>query len=247
MVRFSFFLVLTSFYAVGSKRTGGGILKTTQGFITKPIGPNQQLYYDLLQDVNVPLVVATGPAGCGKTLLACDYFARSYRAGSMSKLVLTRPFVAVDGEDLGFLPGGVRQKMEPWTQPVFDIFSQYFSSVELESMVKSGAIEVVPLGFMRGRSFHGAMIIADEMQNSSPTQMLMFLTRSGRGSKTIVTGDLQQSDLGFGVSNGLYDLITKLEDYSFDDIRHVHMNASDVQRSVLVSRILHLYSGLCGK
>jgi len=230
-----------SFVACSSKRAVVGVKSSASSFMgVSPIGANQKRYYDLLANVSVPLVVATGPAGCGKTLLACDSFAKSYMGGKMSKLVLTRPYVAVDGEELGYLPGGIQQKMEPWTRPVFDIFSQYFSSVELKKLLQMGVIEVVPLGFMRGRSFHRCMILADEMQNSSPSQMLMLLTRLGADSKMVVTGDLGQSDLKVD-GNGLADLMGRLGRYPYSDISHVALDSGDVQRSVVVSRILQLY------
>jgi len=214
--------------------------------VISPVGVNQDFYAAALRNASVPIVVVTGPAGSGKTLLACDLFAQRYAAGNLTRLVLTRPYVPVDGESLGFLPGSVHKKMEPWTHPLFDILQMYFSKVQLDSMMKSGVIDVVPLGFMRGRTFHHTLVIADEMQNASPSQMLMLLTRMGRESKLVITGDLAQSDLPVvapGAKNGLQDLVTRLASYPFDDICHVGLTANDVQRSLVVARILtSLYS-----
>jgi phosphate starvation-inducible PhoH-like protein len=167
----------------------------------------------------------------------------------VERIVITRPLVSVDEEELGFLPGSIVNKMDPWTRPIFDIFREFYSVGQIHSMIENGVIEISPLAYMRGRTFKRAFIIADEMQNSSPTQMLMVLTRIGHGSKLVITGDLKQSDRSD--SNGLGDFIRKLEVNCGSDgaggfgcsplIRFVEMNSVDVQRSQVVSSVLNLY------
>jgi len=235
-----FITLLMTFFCTASKKLP--LFKKHASLITsvQPIGPNQKRYFELLSNSSVPLVVATGPAGCGKTLLACDSMIQALEAGLVDKLVITRPHVAVDGEELGFLPGSITKKMEPWTHPVFDLFGSYLSSTKLQGLLKEGVIEVVPLGFMRGRTFDRCWVLADEMQNSSPNQMLMLLTRLGKGSRMTLTGDLAQSDLAVG-ANGLSDFLRRSQFYPHDDIGFVSLDGSDVQRSLLVSRLLELW------
>jgi len=180
---------------------------------------NARFYQALLESTS-PLVVAVGPAGTGKTYLPSKLAAAKLRSGALQKLILTRPAVTV-GENHGFLPGNVEKKMQPWTQPVMD------------HMHEKSRIEVCPLAFMRGRTFHNAWIIADEMQNSTPAQMKMALTRIGHGSKMIVTGDLSQIDVP---ESGLADLLMRMDRkylVEFDD--------NDVQRSEIIREILSWY------
>ena len=134
------------------------------------------------------ILVATGPAGTGKTAFACQAAINELYEGNVDKIVITRPAVAVAGEDLGFLPGGADSKMAPYMQPIVDCLCQVWEAQDLERLRASGVIEVVPLGFMRGRTFTRTMVIADEMQNSTPSQMKTTLTRLGERSKMIVTG-----------------------------------------------------------
>lgn len=245
MFRFVF-LTSTLFLAkVGSRKVGqgsGGLVRTGLPVGLRPIGPNQQLYAQVLADPAVSMVVCSGPAGSGKTMLACQSMITALEAGQVDRLVITRPHVAVDGEDLGFLPGSVLKKMEPWTHPVFDLFGSFLTKGRLQNMLKDGVVEVVPLGFMRGRTFDRTWVLADEMQNSSPTQMLMLLTRLGLSSKMVLTGDLAQSDRASSELNGLEDLVDRLASYSHGDIVHVGLKASDVQRSPVVRHVLELYS-----
>jgi len=205
----------------------------------EPVGANQLLYQRHLLNESVPLVVVTGPAGTGKTMLACHAMMNQLSLGRTEKLIVTRPYVSVDNEQIGFLPGNILQKMQPWTHPVFDQFHHCSSPTQVASFLKQGTIETVPLGFMRGRTFHNTWILADEMQNSSPAQMLMLLTRLGQHSKLIVTGDLAQSDVP-GL-NGLQDLLQRLGSYPYDDAALVTLGTEDIQRSRIVSRLLDLY------
>jgi phosphate starvation-inducible PhoH-like protein len=172
-----------------------------------PKTPHQRAYCRSLSDPDASIILGVGPAGTGKTLFACITAIQMLRRGEIQKIVLTRPVVAVE-EDLGFLPGNMVMKMDPWTRPIFDIFLEFYAQKDVDAMVQGGTIEISPLAYMRGRTFKRAFIIADEMQNSSPNQMLMLITRIGDGSKMVITGDLKQSDRS--ADNGLQDLLRKL-------------------------------------
>jgi phosphate starvation-inducible protein PhoH len=149
----------------------------------------------------------------------------------------------VEEEEIGFLPGNLIHKMDPWTRPVFDIFLEFYPQRELDFMLQTGIIEISPLAYMRGRTFKRAFIIADEMQNSSPNQMFMLTTRIGEKTKLVVTGDLKQSDRN--TTNGLSDIMEKVQKYNSLNndtmIRVVEMDAGDVRRSMVVSQILDIY------
>ncbi len=177
-----------------------------------------------------PIIVGTGPAGSGKTMLACQIAIEHIHSSFRGKVILTRPIVAAD-EDMGYLPGDIDKKMEPWTKPAYDIFEKYLSHNQLER-----CITVEPLGYMRGRTFDNTVIIADEMQNSTPNQMKMLLTRMGTNTKLIVTGDLEQSDLG--EHNGLAELIHKLGGMDLKYIEHVQMDDDDIVRHPAVGEVL---------
>lgn len=169
-------------------------------------GFNQNLYNNYLFDNEVKLVIAEGSPGCGKTLFACKAAVESlFHDDNIDKIVITRPVVSVENENIGFLPGDLNSKMNPWLIPIFDVLLQYFSKKELDKQISDGIIEISPLGFMRGRTFKNCFIIADEVQNTTPSQMLMMTTRIGENSKLILTGDLSQSDL-LG-TNGLQDIL----------------------------------------
>jgi len=211
-----------------------------------PKTTNQKAYWKYLNDPNVSIVLGTGPAGTGKTLFACNTAIQLLKRGDIQKIVLTRPVVAVE-EDLGFLPGNLVMKMDPWTRPIFDILLEFYSQKDVDAMVQSGVIEISPLAYMRGRTFKRAFIIADEMQNSSPNQMMMLTTRIGEGSKMVITGDLKQSDRS--ADNGLLDLMQKLRGFRLSKpeeagelrIRAVEMSMEDVERSAVVKQVLALY------
>jgi phosphate starvation-inducible protein PhoH and related proteins len=194
-----------------------------------PKTPGQCKYMLALRSPK-PIVIASGPAGSGKTMLACQIGMEHIQSTFRGKVILTRPIVAAD-EDMGYLPGDMDKKMEPWTKPMFDIFEKYLSHNQMD---RSIAIE--PLGYMRGRTFNNTIIIADEMQNSTPNQMKMLLTRIGENTKLIVTGDLEQSDLG--EDNGLAELIYKMSGMDLQYIEHVEMNDNDIVRHPAVNEIL---------
>ena len=200
---------------------------------------NQQTYVDYMKNSNVSVVFGVGPAGSGKTLFACSSAIQELKQGFIDRIIITRPIFSVD-EELGFLPGSVEQKMNPWTRPIFDIFSEFVSLSEIKQMVDNGVIEISPLAFMRGRTFKRSFIIADEMQNSSPKQMKMLLTRLGDESRMVITGDLKQSDRSN--DNGLYDFINRLKMFgTIGSIQYVELNDNDIQRSAVVSNILKIY------
>jgi phosphate starvation-inducible PhoH-like protein len=194
-----------------------------------PKTPGQCKYMLALRSPK-PIVVGTGPAGSGKTMLACHVALEHVSRFQRPRIVLTRPIVAAD-EDMGYLPGDMDQKMEPWTRPMYDIFEQSMTHTQMDR-----SITVEPLGYMRGRTFTDTLIIADEMQNSTPNQMKMLLTRIGEGTKLIITGDLEQSDLG--KDNGLENLIYKMQCQELEYITHVEMGDADIVRHPAVKEIL---------
>ena len=194
-----------------------------------PKTPGQCKYMLALRSPK-PIVVGTGPAGSGKTMLACHVALEHVSRFQRPRIVLTRPIVAAD-EDMGYLPGDMDQKMEPWTRPMYDIFEQSMTHTQMDR-----SITVEPLGYMRGRTFTDTLIIADEMQNSTPNQMKILLTRIGEGTKLIVTGDLEQSDLG--KDNGLENLIYKMQCQELEYITHVEMGDADIVRHPAVKEIL---------
>jgi phosphate starvation-inducible PhoH-like protein len=207
-----------------------------------PKTANQELYVSALRDPSVHILLGVGPAGTGKTLFACSQAIQELNRGSIQKIIFTRPVVPVE-EDIGFLPGSIINKMDPWTRPLFDVFMEYYPKGEIDSMVRNGIIEICPLAYMRGRTFKKSFIIADEMQNSSPNQMMMVTTRIGSGSKMVITGDLKQTDKP-GDLSGLKDFIKRLENYNdpYCGIQLVKFGSSDVLRSYIVTKVLELYS-----
>ena len=200
----------------------------------------QEEYISLLTDWNKQLVLATGPAGTGKSYLAVLAGIQALKSKEVQKIVITRPAVAAGDEQHGFLPGTITEKMAPWTQPIFDVMQEYYSVRDLTHMLEEKIIELAPLAFLRGRSFSNCWIIADESQNCSKPLMKMLLTRIGEGSKMIVTGDINQTDREFTNNNGLQDFISRLS-YCSDSIGTVDFDTADIQRSELVKEILYLY------
>ncbi len=207
-----------------------------------PRTPAQVRYVKALQNVSRPIVIATGPPGTGKTLFPCQIAAERYKSGDVQKIVLTRPIVCA-GEDLGYLPGSIENKMDPWTRPMFDIFENYFTRQRIKQMVDNKSIEISPLAYMRGRTFHDCFIIADEMQNATQQQMKMTLTRLGEGSQMAITGDTEQCDLPDPTLGGLSDLIFKLDGYKeqLEFIEQIVLNSEDIQRHPAVQEICDVY------
>jgi phosphate starvation-inducible PhoH-like protein len=198
--------------------------------------PGQDAYLQALK--NNTLVFATGPAGTGKTWLAVAHAVHLMERREVDRIVLSRPAVEA-GERLGFLPGDMREKVDPYLRPIYDAFYELMDRAMVERLLQSGEIEIAPLAFMRGRTLSNAAVILDEAQNTTAMQMKMFLTRLGEHSRMIVTGDPSQIDLPAGQTSGLDEavrLIGKLE-----DVAHCAFSAADVVRHELVSRIVGAY------
>jgi len=224
------------------------VLKFSSRNSKKPIylpkSENQQKYVDALNKDDISIILPVGPAGTGKTLFACLHATRELKNKNIDKIVLTRPVVTVD-EEIGFLPGDINRKMDPWTRPIFDIFLEVFSQRELDLMIQNRVIEVCPLAFMRGRTFKKTFILADEMQNSSPNQMMMIATRIGEGSKMVITGDLKQSDRQG--DNGLKHFLDKISVFEkrggeLDGISVCFLENKDIERSPIVAKVLDIWS-----
>jgi phosphate starvation-inducible PhoH-like protein len=203
-----------------------------------PRNKNQESYLQKLQDERKNIVFAIGPAGTGKTLLAVLNGIKLLQEGVIDKIIVTRPAVSVD-EDIGFLPGTLNEKMEPWTRPIFDVLGEYYQTKEIAQMLEDGIIEISPLAYMRGRTFKNAYIIADEMQNATQNQMKMLLTRLGENSTMVVTGDLAQADRL--KDNGLIDFIGKIEGRKTQHIDVVRFDQRDIERHKAVAEVLNLY------
>lgn len=214
----------------------------------KPKNYNQKVYIDMLVQPKPYVVIATGAAGSGKTLIATHIGLQKLKEDAVKKLIITRPTVGAGNESLGFLPGTLEKKMEPWVRPIHDILEYYYPKTKIQSMIRDGVIEISPLAYMRGRTFENAWIICDEAQNTTDAQMYMMLTRIGFQSKMVLTGDLEQCDLqGF---SGLKDFIDKWEVYSRDHMYNVEdvppidmvsFNADDVIRSEIVKEVIRIY------
>jgi len=202
-----------------------------------PRNTAQETYVDALLEKR--MVFAVGPAGTGKTLLAVLRAIKALREGEISKIIITRPAVSVD-EKHGFLPGDLNAKMEPWTRPIFDVFEEYYGLPETQRMLAEGTIEIVPLGFMRGRTFKYAYIIADEMQNATPDQTKMLLTRIGEGSSMVLTGDLKQHDRGFD-KNGLKDFLERLAAGKPASMSVCTFGIQHIERDPIVAEVLQIY------
>ncbi|NBP57514.1 PhoH family protein [bacterium] len=204
-----------------------------------PRNETQKSYIQKLQNEENSILFAIGPAGTGKTLLAVQAGIKFFQEGKVDKLIVTRPAVSVD-EDLGFLPGTLNQKMEPWTKPIFDVLGEYYSQRDIVEMLSEGVIEISPLAYMRGRTFKRAWIIADEMQNATANQMKMLLTRLGDQSRMVVTGDLAQADRL--EDNGLVEFCNLLGKHKrTEHIDIVRFEAKDIERHQAVKEVLSIY------
>ena len=204
-----------------------------------PRNLSQETYLELLKNPKKCIVFAIGPAGTGKTMLAVQMAIKQLKEGVITKIIVTRPAVSVD-EEHGFLPGTLNQKMEPWTKPIFDVFEEYYHPKDIQNMLEDGVIEISPLAYMRGRTFKNAFIVADEMQNATPSQMKMLLTRVGDNSRMVVTGDLNQADRP--KENGLLEfcnLYGQGGDYRM--IAMATFETKDIERHPVVREILKIY------
>ncbi len=186
------------------------------------------------------LIFGVGPAGTGKTYMAAAYAAQLLEQGKVQRLVLCRPAVEA-GERIGFLPGDMREKVDPYLRPLYDALYDMMPADKVERGIQTGQIEIAPLAFMRGRTLANAAIILDEAQNCTAMQMKMFLTRIGQGSKMIVTGDITQIDLPKDAASGLADILARIQ--PDDDIGIVRFTDTDVVRHPLVGKIIRAYEG----
>ena len=200
---------------------------------------NQETYIETLLDENKTIVFAMGPAGTGKTMLATQFAISLLQQGLIKKIVITRPTVAVDS-DVGFLPGDLLSKLAPWLVPIIEVFKEHYSVKQVEDMLKAEVIEAVSIGMVRGRNFKNAVVIADEMQNATPSQMKTLLTRVAEGSRMVITGDLKQFDRGFA-ENGLKDFVARVEQNRSEMIAVCHFSSVDIQRHPAVAEVLRIY------
>ena len=219
--------------------------RTAKKFTPRPIElrPKSRAQEDLilnLLDPNVHITVAVGPAGTGKSYLAMLAALQSLRQGRCRRVVLTRPAVGVEDEQHGFLPGDLVRKMEPWTRPLLDIMKEFYSPKEIVELIQDEIVEISPLAFMRGRTFKNAWIVADEMQNATPNQLKMLLTRIGENSKIVVTGDVEQTDKN-NAHNGLLDLCDRMRANAYAGLRLSELGTRDVQRHPIINSVLKMY------
>jgi len=208
---------------------------------TRPKNPHQEEYVAHLKNKTRKIIVATGPAGTGKTLFATEFGVKNFLLGTYEKLIFTRPSVSVD-EELGFLPGTLEEKMAPWVRPIYDVLYNFVTPKEVTALMEDKVIEIAPLGYMRGRTFKNCWIVADEMQNSTISQMKMLLTRLGENSRLVITGDLEQFDR-INELNGLDDFLNKFKGKRSSSISSFEFSRSDIQREEVVKEVLDIYSG----
>jgi phosphate starvation-inducible PhoH-like protein len=214
----------------------GDVVLTHRGRQVGPRTVNQKRYVDAIRGNTITFGI--GPAGTGKTYLATAMAVSAFFSKQVGRIILTRPAVEA-GESLGFLPGTVSEKVDPYFRPLFDALYDMMEGEKLAALIEKGEIEIAPLAFMRGRTLNDSFIILDEAQNTSPEQMKMFLTRLGFGSKMVVTGDVTQIDLPHSRVSGLVTVTDVLEE--IDDIDIVQFDGHDVVRHKLVQRIVNAY------
>ena len=218
---------------------------------TKPRNISQKKYMEILNDFSQKIVIATGPAGSGKTLLATEIGIKNFLEGTYEKLIFVRPAITTD-EDIGFLPGTLEDKLGPFIRPLYDILYNYITPQEVKELIDEKIIEIAPLAYMRGRTFKKCWIIADEMQNSSISQMKMMLTRLGEGTRLIITGDLEQNDRHDEI-NGLQDFLFRFKNKTnildldtnyrtLESITSLEFNTNDIERSEVVKEVLNIYN-----
>ena len=231
-------------YIIGTVRGGEKLERfgddcicvTTQGKPIKARTVGQKKYIDLIRKNTI--VFGIGPAGTGKTFLAVAAASTAFRNKEVSRIILTRPAVEA-GEKLGFLPGDLQMKIDPYLRPLYDALFEMFGAETYQKHIERGSIEIAPLAYMRGRTLDDSFIILDEAQNTTPEQMKMFLTRLGSGSRAIITGDITQVDLPFGKKSGLTEAMKILR--GIDDIAIHEFNERDVVRHRLVQKIVIAY------
>lgn len=214
----------------------GVIVYNISGKPIKCKSENQQQLVDAYEKND--MVFATGPAGTGKTYLSIALAVRALKEKTARKIILSRPAVEA-GEKLGFLPGDMKEKIDPYLQPLYDALGDMLPAVKLQDMMEKNIIQIAPLAFMRGRTLSDAVVILDEAQNTTPAQLRMFLTRMGWDTKMIITGDMTQIDLPRGQRSGLSEALQILKDV--EGIGFVELNKKDIVRHKLVTRIVNAY------
>lgn len=214
------------------------IARTYNGKLIYPKTLGQKSYYYALKNNDV--VFGIGPAGTGKTYLAVVFAVAALKNNEVKKIILTRPAVEA-GESLGFLPGDLKEKVDPYLRPLYDALHDMLGVEQTEKLIEKGVIEIAPLAYMRGRTLEDAYVILDEAQNTTDNQMKMFLTRLGFRSKMIVTGDISQIDLPRNTTSGLVRALDILE--GVKGISFIHLSAMDVVRHPVVQRIIERYDG----
>ena len=213
------------------KQRSTGIKRTVQ-----PRSLNQRMYLEAIEQLD--MVFGVGPAGTGKTYLAVAMAVAALQAKRVSRIVLVRPAVEA-GERLGFLPGSLQEKVDPYLRPLYDALYDLLEPERVDKMLEKNVIEVAPLAFMRGRTLNDAFVIMDEAQNTTSEQMKMFLTRMGNNSRAVITGDITQIDLPNPRKSGLIEAMTVLD--GVDGIRFIHFESGDVVRHPLVQRVIRAY------
>ncbi|UBH07724.1 PhoH family protein [Macrococcus armenti] len=214
------------------------ITKDASGKSIRAKTMGQRLYVHQIKKND--LVIGIGPAGTGKTFLAVVMAAQSLRSGKVKRIVLTRPAVEA-GESLGFLPGDLKEKVDPYLRPLYDGLHFVLGAEHTARLIERGVIEIAPLAYMRGRTLEDAFVILDEAQNTTQAQMKMFLTRLGFGSKMVITGDETQIDLPKGVKSGLIEAVQRLSHVKGIEVHH--FDGTDVVRHPLVGKIINAYEG----
>lgn len=208
------------------------------------MSPGQRAYAIHLHDPRVAMVVAAGAAGSGKTLLAVDAAVDHLEAAAVRRIVLARPAVTA-GEELGFLPGTVEEKLRPWMVPLYDALEKRYAPGKVRAMLEGGKLEICPVAYMRGRTFTDAFVVVDEVQNATEVQFRMIATRLGAGSKLVLAGDPSQVDLRLGVRSGLVDFLERHRAAAAvpvgSGVRVVHLEAGDCMRHPVVREVLALY------
>lgn len=208
-----------------------------QNVVLLPKNKAQEKYIEALENPNINIVFGHGYAGTGKTYLATLYAIQCLKQGTIEKVVVTRPNVAVDDRDIGYLPGDILKKMSPWTKPILDVFEEYYSTKEITQMIEENVIELVPMAYLRGRTFKKSIVLLDEAQNTTNSSMLSALTRIGENSKMIITGDTKQSDRG--KINGLSDFLDRFNENP--RIAVCYFDKKCIERHPVITDILKMY------
>jgi phosphate starvation-inducible PhoH-like protein len=204
-----------------------------------PKNAAQARYLDALYDDGRDILISTGPAGTGKTFMPSLYAIRELKEGTYKRIIITRPIVP-NGEDLGFLPGDLIEKLSPWVRPILDVFQEVMSLQEIEAMIVRGTLEIAPLSMMRGRTLKNAFIIADEMQNATKSQLKMLMTRISYGSRMVITGDLEQRDRIDGEC-GLNYFLNEYNPRRHQRFSHIEFGKSDIERHPIISDVLDIF------